>query len=124
MAKPKKKLKDLKQTDGKIRSEDVTGRPDVSTLAQLWGEDSGLNKYGTISLEEYKSQLQDMNTASLREHAIEVAHVVPGTNRDRLVKRLEAVFSKHVEAMTPMKDTRPKEREPSSEALRIMSEVK
>lgn len=124
MPRRKKNLKDLKQTDGRIRKEDVTGKPQASTLAQLWGEDTGLNKYGTIELEEYQSQLKDMNTASLRDHAIEVAHVVPGTNRDRLVKRLEAEFLKHVAALTPIEDNRPKERKPSKTLLKIMEEVK
>jgi hypothetical protein len=124
MPKTRKKLKTLKQTDGKVRKEDITGKPQLSTLAQLWGEETGLNKYGTIDIETYKAQLKEMNTASLREHAIEVAHVIPGTNRDRLEKRLEAEFSKHVAAFTPIEDNRPKEREPSKEALKIMEETK
>jgi len=117
-------LKNKKQTDGKVRKEDVTGKPEPTTLAQLWGEEDGLNKYGTTDLEEYKAILKDMNTASLREHAIEVAHVVPGANRDRLEKRLEAEFLKHIRGYTPPEDTRPKERAPSKEALKIMEEVK
>lgn len=124
MANIKKNIKNLKQTDGKVRKEDVTGKPQVSTLAQLWGEETGLNKYGTTEIDEYRSQIKEMNTASLREHAIEVAHVVPGTNRDRLVKRLEAEFLKHVAAFTPIEDNRPKEKTPSKELLKIMEECK
>lgn len=124
MPKGKKKLSELSQTDGKLRKEDTSGQYEPTTLAQLWGEGHGTDKYGTLNIEEYRAQLKDMNTASLREHAIEVAHIVPGTNRERLEKRLEAEFLKHVKSFTQNKIERPKEKEPTKEVLKIMEEVK
>ena len=124
MPRAKKKIKSLKQTDGKLRKEDQSGKPTPSTLAQLWGDETGLNKYGTVDLDEYKGALKEMNVASLRTHAIEVAHVVPGANRERLEKRLIAEFQKHVQSFLPVEDTRPTEKKPSKALLKIMEEVK
>ncbi len=47
----KKKLKELKQTDGKAEPAKPT------TLDQIWGN-TGLTKYGTADVEEYKEYIK------------------------------------------------------------------
>ncbi|MEK6880084.1 MAG: hypothetical protein AABY22_10770, partial [Nanoarchaeota archaeon] len=68
-------LKTANQVDGKIHPEDANDY-DVSkdvptTLSQLWGERD--NKYESKSEEEYTQYLNELNTAELRTHAIQVA---------------------------------------------------
>lgn len=91
----KRKLKDLNMIDGKEEKLDNSGEKFVpSTLAQLIDRDDGLWKYSTADFEEYKSQLDDMNTSDLRSHASKQG-VLPVTSRERLVKRLLTEFTKH-----------------------------
>lgn len=123
----RKKLSQLNQIDGKLRKEEETdvskSKYEITSLDQLFGE-NGFSKYKTMDIGDYKEQISEMDTASLREHAIEVAHVVPSTNRDRLEKRLLIEFQKHINAyQTPRIQQKP-EKKPSKEALKIMSEVK
>jgi hypothetical protein len=122
---PKKKLTDLSQVDGKIRKEEEKETPEYqpTTLDQLFG-DTGLSKYNTLKQEEYEGQLEEMNSAELRRHAIEVAHVVPAISPERTKKRLLIEFQKHVTAYQIPKTPAKKDKEPSKAALRIMSECK
>jgi hypothetical protein len=92
MSKVKKTLKDLKQIDGKSeKPKKITAH----TLEQIWGEDSGLVKYKTFDLDEYKTQLNEMTAADMREHASKLG-VMPIDNIERLKNRLVTEFIKHV----------------------------
>ena len=118
----KKKLLDLDQVHGKLEPEN--GEYEPTTLSQVFGESNGSEKYNTLDIEKYKSQLDDLNVAELRTHAIEVARVVPSSNTERLKTRLISEFQKHVSQFTQAKIKLPKDKEPSKEVLKIMSEVK
>jgi hypothetical protein len=83
----KKKLSELKQTDGKVE----TFRP--TTLEQVWGE-SGRSKYGTDSLEEYESTLKGMNKSDLHAHARKLGFR-PDDNYDLLRRKLKQEFITH-----------------------------
>jgi hypothetical protein len=123
---PKKKLSELKQTDGRLRPEEELDNPqyEPTTLAMLFQESNGSERYGTLNVEEYKTQLSEYNTAELQRHAVEVAHVVPAVSRERLEKRLVLEFQKYTSGFLIPKTKPKKEKEPSKEALRIMAEVK
>ena len=123
----KKKLHELKNIDGKIRAEEEQDNPqyEITSLDQLWhGDAVGFSKYQTMDLDEYQTQLTEMNSAELRKHAVEVAHVVPAISRERLEKRLVLEFQKHVNGYRIPKVSQKKDKEPSKAALRIMAEVK
>jgi hypothetical protein len=82
---PKKsKLDTLNQAHGKIEK--------PVTLDQVWGND-GRSKYGTLDLDEYTNYLNDLNKSDLQSHAIKIG-LVPVDNRESLVKRLKAEFTK------------------------------
>lgn len=125
MPKTKKKLNELSQIHGKLEPEldNPTQEYEVTTLDQLFG-DNGFSKYSTMDLEEYRAQITDYNTAELRTHAIEVAHVVPSISRERTEKRLLLEFQKHVAGFKTPKITHKVDKKPSKEALRIMAECK
>jgi hypothetical protein len=128
MVKSKINLKKAKQTDGKVRKEELTedSNPqyEPTTLAQLWGESNGSEKYKTLKIEEYKESLANMNLSELQSHALEIAQVVPIHQRERLEKRLCLEFQRHVAGFTVPKITHRPEKPASQEALRIMAEVK
>lgn len=84
---PKKlKLNELSQTHGKIEN--------PVTLDQIWG-DSGINKYGTLSVEEYEKYINELNRSDLQSHAVKVG-LVPIDDRKTLLSRLKREFNKHV----------------------------
>jgi hypothetical protein len=85
--KTSKKLEDLNQTHGKEEY-----RP--TTLDQIWG-DQGTARYGTMSLEEYRLQLRDMQRVDIHAHASKVG-IIPIDNRELLTNRLVKEFEKHV----------------------------
>lgn len=122
----RKKLNELNQVDGKVRKEEDSDTPqyEPTTLSQLFGETNGTERYGTLDVEEYKNQLEEYNSAELRRHAIEVAHVVPAISPERTKKRLILEFQKYTLGFTTPKITHKKDKEPSKEALRIMAECK
>lgn len=124
--KTKLNLKTAQQIDGKIRKEEDSENPqyEITTLASLWGETNGSERYGTLDVEEYKNQLAEYNTAELQRHAVEVAHVVPATSRERLEKRLVLEFQKYTSGFRVPKIKPQKDKEPSKEVLRIMAECK
>jgi hypothetical protein len=122
---PRKKLTEMNQVDGKIRKEEesTNAQYEVTTLDQLFG-DTGLSKYNTLDRETYENQLNDMNSAELRRHAIEVAHVVPTVSMERTKKRLLIEFTKHVNGFKTPRIAAQPDKEPSKEVLKIMSECK
>ncbi len=82
-----KKLKTLKQVDGKKENFKPT------TLDQVWG-DTGISKYNTLQETEYTERLNSYNKSDLQAHAISVG-LVPVDDRDRLTQRLVKEFRKH-----------------------------
>ena len=84
---PKKsKLNNMHQTHGKVEN--------PVTLDQIWG-DSGINKYGTTSIEEYNEYLSGLNRSDLQTHAVKVG-LVPIDDRKTLLSRLKREFNKYV----------------------------
>lgn len=125
----KSKLLSMSQADGKYRPEEDENNEnkqeyEVTSLSMLWGESNGTEKYSTMDVEEYEAQLNDMVSADLRRHAIEVAHVVPSTSVERLKKRLISEFKKHVAQFRVPKYNNKKEKPASKEVLKIMAEAK
>jgi hypothetical protein len=122
----RKKLNESNQTDGKIRSEEDSENPQYqpTTLSQLFGETNGSERYGTLDADEYRTTLEGFNSAELRRHAIEVAHVVPAISSERTIKRLLLEFQKYTLGFTTPRVTHKKDKTPSEEALRIMAECK
>lgn len=110
----KKKLRDMKQVDGKLDTFRAT------TLDQIWG-DTGTGKYKTMDETVYAEQLRDMNLSDLQSHAIKVGFP-PSSERERLIKRLIQEFRLHVanysSNASPIKDAV----KPSKELEKILSE--
>ena len=80
-------LEELSQTHAK---EEKT-RP--STLDQIWG-DTGTNKYGHFSEDQYLQSLKEMTKADIHSHAQKMG-LIPIDNRGQLVKRLMKEFRLH-----------------------------
>jgi hypothetical protein len=124
MSRPKKKL-DLNtamQVDGKVRKGEDEGKFVPTTLDQIWGQTKDI-KYEGKSEEEYAEYLNELNTAELRTHAIQVATIIPSTNVDRLKKRLVIEYQKYTNSLRGTRAPKP-DKMPSKEVLKIMSEVK
>lgn len=84
---PKKsKLNNMHQTHGKVEN--------PVTLDQIWG-DSGVNKYGTTSIEEYEKYIVGLNRSDLQTHAVKVG-LVPVDDKNTLIARLKKEFNRHV----------------------------
>lgn len=123
MAKIKKSLKDLNQTNG--RDEAKTPKFEPTTLEQLFGEKDGSERYSTMDTEEYERYLnEELNPAEIRRHAVEVAHIRPSTNLERTKKQLIIEHRKHVTAFTQEMPKAKKDPKPDKELLKIMAEVK
>jgi hypothetical protein len=121
-SKNKKKvtLGSLHQTHGKDEAHEKKIRP--TTLAQIWGDD-GTDKYGTLDLGTYKSQISTMGRADLFRHATKLG-MVPIDNLTLLRSRLEKEFQRHVlKYNAPPEDTGAPEKVPS-DVQRILSEGK
>lgn len=82
------KLSQLEQING--RDERTESEP--SSLDALFGG-LGLGKYTTLDRESYANQLNDYNTAELRNHAITIG-LIPVVNVNRLKKQLLVEFDK------------------------------
>lgn len=82
------KLQNIKQTHGKDE------RTPKRTLDQVLGY-TGVGKYKTMDLEEYKGQLAKMNKSDLYKHALE-NNLLPIDSRELLEKRLIREFERHV----------------------------
>lgn len=74
--------------DGKHEEKFVKTR-----LDQIWG-DTGLTKYKTLEVEEYKSFLNTLNKSDLQSHAVTVG-LIPTDNRETLTKRLIKEFQSY-----------------------------
>ena len=123
MAKTKKSLKNLNQTNG--RDETKTKKFETTTLEQLFGEKDGSERYNTMNTEEYERYLnEELNPAEIRRHAVEVAHIAPSTSLERTKNRLITEHKKHVAAFTQEALQPKKDPKPDKELLKIMAEVK
>lgn len=88
MAKKKKqKIDDLSQTHAKIEEKEY------QTLDQILG-DSGADKYGTFSEDEYWSQLNAMTKSDLQNHALKM-NLIPVDNMKMLRDRLMNEFRRY-----------------------------
>ena len=85
-----KKVKEMAQTHGMEESTEPT------TLDQVWG-DTGVSRYKTMDVNEYESQLNDMNKSDLQAHAQKIG-LLPIDNVTQLRGRLLREFNKHVSA--------------------------
>lgn len=109
-----KKINKNSQTHGKVES--------PNTLDQIWG-DTGISKYGTLNIEEYKNFINDLNKSDLQSHASKIG-LIPIDNLSTLKERLEREFVKHVSAYTAKSSLEKKEEVLSKEAKDILSEGK
>jgi len=114
MRKKKIKLEDLSQIDAK----EEKGKP--TTLDQIWG-DSGLNKYGTMDFEEYKSRINFMNRTDIQAHAVQIG-ILPTDNHQMLVSRLEREFLRHVGSYCAPSDIKTKNTKMPKEVRKILAE--
>ncbi len=105
--------KEFQQTHGKVENTQPT------TLDQIWG-DEGSSKYQTLDVEEYRTQLREMNRTDIQAHATKLG-VVPVTSREMLEKRLVKEFEKHVASYRKPNAVKPDENV-SEETLKILSE--
>lgn len=124
MPKTKKSLKERQEING--RDDSKTKKFQPTTLEELWGEVND-KKYHTLDSEEYERYLnEDLNSAEVREHAIEVAHIQPGTSMERTKNRLVLEHKKYVQALNLPNDypELPKEKPVTKEILKIMSDTK
>lgn len=109
----KSKINKLTQIDAK----EDKGKP--TTLDQIWG-DTGLGKYGTNEIEEYRSYLRNLNRTDIQAHAIQVG-ILPTDNHEILLARLEREFLRHVGSYnTPQEKAKTKK--VSKDVQRILSE--
>ena len=111
----KMKLESLSETHGKIEEGE---KP--TTLDQIWG-DTGLWKYKTMDLIEYKKYLMEMNKTDLQAHAKKIG-LIPIDDRINLNKRLVDEFKKHISAYKSSSQTKETPQDVSEEAKRILSE--
>ena len=110
----KKKIKDLKQIDGKAEP----SRP--VTLDQIWG-DTGLTKYGMSDVEEYKNYIRNLNRTDIHNHALEVG-IIPVDNMEILFARLEREFIRHVSSFQAPASQVKNSKKISKEVAKILSE--
>jgi len=83
-----KKIKELKQTHGKVEK-----LAQYSTLDQILG-DTGIGKYKTLDEAVYQKQLNEMNKSDLQSHAVEIG-LIPVDDRETLETRLLREFRAH-----------------------------
>ncbi len=123
MSKSKKQLSNLHQTNG--RDETKTKKFTPTTLEQFWGEKNGSERYHTMDSDEYERYInEDLNSAELRQHAVEVAHIAPSTSIERTKNRLILEHKKYIAGFTQEEVILPKNKPASKELLKIMSDVK
>jgi hypothetical protein len=112
----KKKIDEMNQTHGKVEKTDEF---QPTSLDQIWGSD-GSSKYGTLSIDDYESQLKEMSKAELHIHATKIG-LIPVDDRGMLTKRLVREFTKHVsQFQTPIEDS--VEVDTNSDVNRILKE--
>jgi hypothetical protein len=110
---PKKTTKNS-QTHGKVET--------PNSLDQIWG-DTGISKYGTLNLEEYKKFLNDLNKSDLQAHANKIG-LIPIDDTLTLKQRLEREFVKHAATYTAKSAFDQKQELISKEAKDILAEGK
>lgn len=113
------KLSELEQVDGRLEEQESV----VSSLDALFG--TGLSKYKSLDKNDYINELNNYNTAELRQHATKVG-IIPNTDVNRLKKSLLKEFDKFsLGANNPRKAVNKNLSEDKlSIGLKIMSSVK
>jgi len=101
------KLANLSQVHGKEEKQEY----EPTTLDQIWGDD-GTGRYGTMELEEYKAQIDQMSRTDINAHAADLG-VIPVEDRGSLEKRLTDEFISHVNSFR--KPLQKREEDPSLE---------
>ena len=84
------KIDKLSQVHGKEEKQEY----EPTTLAQIWGDD-GTGRYGTMDLEKYKAEIDQMSRTDINAHAADLG-VIPVEDRVSLEKRLTDEFTNHV----------------------------
>lgn len=85
-----------KNTDKKAKEIQIHGKSETfkkTTLDQVWG-DTGVWKYKTLNVDNYRAQLGEMNMSDLYRHATELG-IFPTPERERLIKKLMSTFQEH-----------------------------
>jgi hypothetical protein len=118
MKKESKKLnlKTSAQVNGKVEND---FRP--TTLDELWG--GAGSKYTQSSLAEYEEELNQMNSADIRAHAVKIGFM-PHSDVNRLKKKLVAEYEKFAATFKERPIIKNNLKMPSKEVIKIMSEVK
>ena len=113
---PKKKVKEMSQTHGKVDSFTPT------SLDQIWGDD-GTGRYSTMVAEEYMDSVRNMSMTDLQAHASKIGFI-PIDNRENLEKRLIKEFKRHVSEFRAPKDVgiTPESEKISAKAKKILEE--
>jgi hypothetical protein len=115
-AKAKKKtLEALSETHGKDER-----KVQATTLDQLWG-DTGHTKYGTIDVNDYIKQIDQMNKSDLQSHARFVGFV-PIDDRVTLTNKLVTEFKKYVSNFKKPLEQPDPGNPPSLKVKKILSE--
>jgi len=116
MAKKKKQsVEELNQTHAKVEEKQY------QTLDQILG-DSGSDKYGTFSEDEYWSQLNAMTKSDLQSHAVKM-NLIPIDNMKMLRDRLLNEFRRHNNSYLKVSGTkRVLDNDVSDAAKRILAE--
>ena len=114
------KLSELEQIDGQHIEETVP-----SSLEAIVSGGVTLGKYKTLNKDSYIEELNNYNTAELRQHAIKVG-IIPNTDVNRLKKSLLKEFDKFsLGAANPRKPvSRNLPEDKIKQGLKIMSAVK
>lgn len=84
----KARLNESIEIDGKIASDNPTA------LEQIWGSD-GISKYGTMNIDVYTAQLDDMLPVDLQNHARDIG-LRPDVEPHVLKSRLINEFLRHL----------------------------
>lgn len=116
MAKKKKQsVEELNQTHAKVEEKQY------QTLDQILG-DSGSDKYGTFSEDEYWSQLNAMTKSDLQSHAVKM-NLIPIDNMKMLRDRLLNEFRRYNNSYLKVSGTnRVLDNDVSDAAKRILAE--
>ena len=120
MSKTKKlNLKTAAQVNGKVEND---FRP--TTLDELWAGSAGAGgKYTQSSLAEYEAELNQMNSADIRAHAVKIGFM-PHSDVNRLKKKLVAEYEKFAASFKERPKINNNLKQPSKELIKIMSVVK
>lgn len=92
------KLSDLtQQIDGKLHENEGESKASFvpTRLDQILSGNNVFNRYATLNEDAYLKEIEGMNLAELRTHAVKLGAFVPSSNRERLLKQLRAEFHKY-----------------------------